>query len=82
MSILSRRTSVIGAVVLAIFLAGRADALVLDWDSVAWAQGSLINSYDVNGDAVNDVDDDHTAAAAWTWRAWSGCSAPAIAATA
>ena len=40
---------------LALSVAGRADALVLDWDSVTWAQGSLINSYDLNGDAVHDI---------------------------
>jgi hypothetical protein len=32
-----------------------ANALVLDWKSVAWSPGSLINSYDLNGDTVNDV---------------------------
>ena len=34
---------------------GTAHALVLSWDSVAWTPGSLSNSYDVNGDSVNDV---------------------------
>lgn len=55
MSILSRRTSAIGAILLTILLTGRADAMVLDWDTVSWSQGSLINSYDVSGDAVEDV---------------------------
>jgi len=55
MSMLSRRFPVLGAVFLAVFMAGHAHALVLDWDNVAWAQGSLINSYDLNGDAVSDV---------------------------
>lgn len=32
-----------------------ARALVLDWDSVTWAPGSLINSYDLDGDTVNDI---------------------------
>jgi hypothetical protein len=32
-----------------------AHALVLDWDTVTWAPGSVNNSYDLNGDAVNDV---------------------------
>jgi hypothetical protein len=30
-------------------------ALVLDWDAVAWVNGSTNNSYDVNGDAINDI---------------------------
>ena len=32
-----------------------AHALVLDWDTVAWTAGSLNNSYDLTGDAVNDI---------------------------
>ena len=32
-----------------------AQALVLDWDTVAWTAGSLNNSYDLTGDAVNDI---------------------------
>jgi hypothetical protein len=32
-----------------------ANALVLDWKGVAWSPGSLSNSYDLNGDTVNDV---------------------------
>jgi hypothetical protein len=43
---------------LALALAGwssRAQALVLDWDVVTWTPGSLNNSYDVNGDSINDV---------------------------
>ena len=35
--------------------AGSARALVLDWDAVTWNDGSLINSYDLNSDAINDV---------------------------
>lgn len=35
--------------------ASSAHALVLDWDAVAWADGSTNNSYDLNGDAINDV---------------------------
>ena len=41
-----------------VFLLGAprfAHALVLDWDTVAWTPGSLNNSYDLNGDAVNDI---------------------------
>jgi hypothetical protein len=32
-----------------------AKALVLDWDSVAWAPGSLTHSYDLTGEGINDV---------------------------
>lgn len=32
-----------------------AHAMVLDWDAVAWTPGSTNNSYDLNGDAVNDI---------------------------
>jgi len=35
--------------------AGSARALVLDWDSAAWTPGSLNNSYDLNGDGINDI---------------------------
>lgn len=55
MSILPRRFYVVGALVLATFVAAPARALVLDWDAVTWAQDSLVNSYDLNGDAVNDI---------------------------
>jgi hypothetical protein len=34
---------------------GSAQGVVLDWDSVAWTPGDLNNSYDVNGDSINDV---------------------------
>lgn len=56
MSTFPRRLSAVTAACL-LFLAGSraAHAVVLDWDSVAWAPGALINSYDLNGDAVNDV---------------------------
>lgn len=50
------RFSVFSAVLLVLLAGwtGTANALVLDWDTVAWNPGSLINSYDLNGDAVND----------------------------
>jgi hypothetical protein len=32
-----------------------AKALVLDWDGVTWTPGSLSNSFNLNGDAFNDV---------------------------
>lgn len=66
MSICPLRFCAIAAIALATFLAQPAHALVLDWGSIssnpnapgplgAWAPGDLVNSYDVNGDAVNDV---------------------------
>ena len=56
MSISPRRFCVIAATCVTCFVAGsRANALVLDWDSNSWASGSLINSYDLNGDALDDI---------------------------
>ena len=58
MSIFPSRTCVISALSLVIWLAGwtgTAHALVLSWDSVAWTPGSLSNSYDLNGDSINDI---------------------------
>jgi hypothetical protein len=60
MEIIEMRNSrpFIYVVALALGLAGwivPAQALVLDWDAVAWANGSTNNSFDLNGDAVNDV---------------------------
>jgi hypothetical protein len=57
MSFFPRRVSIFGAICLLSGLAATqsANALVLDWDGVAWSPGSLINSYDLNGDAINDV---------------------------
>src|SRR3954469_13726691 len=55
MNIFPVRCSIIGALALATFVAAPARALVLDWDSAAWAPGDLTNSYDLNGDAVNDI---------------------------
>jgi hypothetical protein len=80
MSILPRRTSIFGAIVLAIFMAARADALVLDWDSVSWSQGTLINSYDVNGNGVNDITVELTSKQAniWALDPTSGEQAPTV----
>jgi hypothetical protein len=56
MSICPRRFCIVAAAWVAFFVAGpRAKALVLDWDSNSWASGSLVNSYDVNSDGLNDV---------------------------
>ena len=58
MSIFPSRICVISALSLVIWLAGwtgTAHAIVLSWDSVAWTPGSLSNSYDLNGDSINDI---------------------------
>jgi hypothetical protein len=55
MSVYPRRLCVIAAACLAFFAARDARALVLDWDSVTWSPGSLNNSYDLTGDAINDI---------------------------
>ena len=58
MSTFPSRICVISALCLVIWLAGwtgTAHALVLSWDSVAWTPGSLSNSYDLNGDSINDI---------------------------
>jgi hypothetical protein len=54
---LRNRLSVFTAVFLALVGGGTpaAHALILDWDAVSWSDGSLINSYDLNSDAINDV---------------------------
>jgi len=51
------RAWVIPAACLVFLAAGPqvAHALALDWDTAAWTAGSLNNSYDLNGDALNDV---------------------------
>jgi len=57
-----------------------AHALVLDWDSVSWAQGSLINSYDLSGDAVDDITVQITSKQAniWALDPTSGEQAPTV----
>jgi hypothetical protein len=54
---LSRHGWVVPVACLVFLLGGSrfAQALVLDWDTVAWTAGSLNNSYDLTGDAVNDI---------------------------
>ena len=58
MNIFPRRICIVFAVSVASVLAGwagTAHALVLDWDGVSWTPGSLNNSYDLNGDSINDI---------------------------
>src|SRR5205814_2234861 len=56
MSICPRSILVVAAAaLLSLGAASPARALVLDWDTAAWTPGDLVNSYDLNGDAVNDI---------------------------
>ena len=56
MSICPRYTLVVAAAaLLSLGATSPARALVLDWDTAAWTPGDLVNSYDLNGDAVNDI---------------------------
>jgi hypothetical protein len=57
-----------------------ADALVLDWDAVAWTNGSVNNSYDLNGDAINDITVALTTQDQATWAAdpATGTQTPAV----
>ena len=80
MSILPRRFCVVAAIAVAIFLAAPAHALVLDWNAAAWAPGDLVNSYDLNGDAVNDITVQITSQQAniWTNDPTSGSQSPVV----
>src|ERR1041385_9337503 len=57
MSIWPRPILLIAAVAALFWLgaASPAHALVLDWDTAVWNPGDLNNSYDLNGDSVNDI---------------------------
>src|SRR6476469_7301629 len=57
-----------------------ARALVLDWDSAPWNPGDLTNSYDLNGDAVNDITVQITSQQANIWAndPTSGSQAPVV----
>jgi hypothetical protein len=57
MSICPRPWCLVAATCLAFLAAGprTAQALVLDWDTVSWGAGTLINSYDLTGDAKDDI---------------------------
>ena len=61
-------------------LANPAHALVLDWDAVVWNDGSLINSYDLNGDAINDISVTLTSQQAniWALDPATGAQAPTV----
>lgn len=57
-----------------------AHALVLDWDAVTWAPGSTTNSFDLNGDAINDVTIALTTQdqASWTLDPATGTQTPVV----
>src|SRR6476646_1089476 len=80
MSTFPRRFCVIAALALVTFVAAPARALVLDWDQAAWAPGDLVNSYDLNGDAVNDITVQITSQQANIWAndPTSGSQAPVV----
>jgi hypothetical protein len=73
---------IVGAICLLIGLAAThsANALVLDWDGVAWSPGSLVNSYDLNGDSIKDITVtlDSQQPNIWTVDPTSGTQTPAI----
>jgi hypothetical protein len=67
----------------ALLLAGwtaTAKAVVLDWDTVTWNPGSLNNSYDLNGDSINDVTVALTSQnpGVWTTDPATGTQTPAV----
>jgi hypothetical protein len=90
MSFRPLRSCLIGTIAaLATFLAVPAHALVLDWNSISsdpnapgpqgvWVPGDLVNSYDLNGDAVNDITVRISSQQAniWTTDPTSGSQAP------
>lgn len=82
MSLCPRRVCVVAAACLAFFAAGPRDAqaLVLDWDTVTWSPGTLINSYDLTGDAINDITVKITSQQAniWTLDPTTGDQAPVV----
>jgi hypothetical protein len=80
MSFRPLRLCLIGAIVFAACGVLPARALVLDWTSAAWAPGDLINSYDLNGDTVNDITVQITSQQANIWAndPTSGSQAPVV----
>jgi hypothetical protein len=74
------RLCLIGAILFAACGVLPARALVLDWTSAAWVPGDLINSYDLNGDTVNDITVQITSQQANIWAndPTSGSQAPVV----
>jgi hypothetical protein len=60
--------------------ASSAHALTLDWDAVAWNDGSLIDSFDLNSDAINDITVTMTSQQAniWALDPATGTQAPTV----
>lgn len=82
MSNVFRRFSVPAAVLLALLVSASstARAMVLDWDAVAWSDGSLVNSYDLNSDTINDITVSITSQQAniWTTDPATGTQTPTV----
>src|SRR4051794_18133302 len=83
MSVIPRGSWLVLGICLAFFLVAgprAAHALVLDWNSAAWAPGDLVNSYDLNGDTVNDITVQITSQQAniWALDPTSGSQAPVV----
>jgi hypothetical protein len=82
MSVCPRPVCVVAAACLAFLALGprAAQALVLDWDTVTWSPGSLNNSYDLTGDAINDITVKITSQQSNIWDVdpTSGIQTPAI----
>jgi hypothetical protein len=87
MGIIRSRFSVLAAIFVAsLGLATPAQALVLDWDLLVgpaapqWLNGSINNSYDLNGDAINDVSVALTTQdqATWALDPATGTQTPAV----
>ena len=82
MSKVRNRLWVFTAVLMALVggAAPAAHALILDWDAVTWSDGSLINSYDLNSDAINDVTVTITSQQAniWTLDPATGTQTPTV----
>jgi hypothetical protein len=80
MRIFTGRSGILVAFAIASLLATPARAVVLDWDSVTWNPGDLTNSYDVTGDAVNDITIQMTSQQAnvWALDATTGTQSPVV----
>jgi hypothetical protein len=76
---LALRVLLLGCLLACAAISSRA-AVVLDWDYATWAPGSLVNSYDLNGDAVTDITVQITSQQANIWDpdATSGIQTPAV----
>lgn len=71
---------IFAAVLTLLGLPNSAHALVLDWDAVTWNDGSLIDSFDLNGDAIDDITVTMTSQQAniWALDPATGTQAPTV----